>query len=162
VLTAARKRAVGAEEVAATIASMTELNARAAEAIRPFEPNAVTDVTGFGLLGHAHEMADRSGVRIVLEAAVFPALPGAMFAARRGLTTGADERNREYVTGSVDLDGLSDDLAALAFDPQTSGGLLVSFPSERAAVVTAAFDAEGLFLARVGRVQEGSGVEVVS
>jgi selenide, water dikinase len=162
VLTAARKRAIVGEEVAATIASMTELNARAAETVRPFEPNAVTDVTGFGLLGHAHEMAERSGVRIVLEAADFPALPGAMFAARRGLTTGGDPRNREYVAGTTELGGLSDDLAALAFDPQTSGGLLVSLPSERAAVVTATFADADLFLAQLGRVEEGSGVEVVS
>jgi selenide, water dikinase len=162
VLTAARKQAVGEEEVAAATASMSELNARAAEAIRPFEPNAVTDVTGFGLLGHAHEMAERSGARFVLDAASLPALPGAILAARRGLTTGGDQRNRDYVAGSVLLDGVADDVAALAFDPQTSGGLLVSIPSERAAVLGAAFDAEGLFLALVGRVEEGSGVEVVS
>jgi selenide,water dikinase len=162
VLTAARKRAVGEEEVAAAVSSMTELNARAAEAIRPFEPSAVTDVTGFGLLGHAHEMAERSGVRIVLDAEAFPALPGALAAARRGLTTGGDQRNREYGAGAVDLDGLPDELAALAFDPQTSGGLLISLPPERSAVLAAAFEAEGLFLARVGHVEEGSGVKVVS
>jgi selenide, water dikinase len=162
VLSAARKQAVGDEEVAAATAAMTELNARAAETLRPFEPNAVTDVTGFGLLGHAHEMAERSGVRIVLEAGSIPALAGAITAARRGLTTGGDQRNRDFVAGSVSFDGLPDDLAALAFDPQTSGGLFVSIPSERAAVLAAAFDAAGLFLALIGRVEEGSGVEVVS
>jgi selenide, water dikinase len=162
VLTAARKRAVGEEEVAAAVASMTELNARAAEAMRPLEPNAVTDVTGFGLLGHAYEMAERSGVSIVLDAEALPALPGALAAARRGLVTGGDQRNREYVAGAVDLDGLAEEVAALAFDPQTSGGLLVSLPPERSAVLAAAFDGDGLFLARVGRVEEGSGVKVVS
>jgi selenide, water dikinase len=161
VLTAARKRAVGEDDVATAIACMTELNAGAAEALRPFEPSAVTDVTGFGLLGHAHEMAEQSGVRLVLDGPAFPALPGAMLAARRGLTTGGDSRNRDYVAGSVELDGLSEDLAALAFDPQTSGGLLVSMPPERTAVLAAAFEADGLFLARVGRVEEGSGVKVV-
>jgi selenide,water dikinase len=162
VLTAARKRAVGEDEVAAAVASMIELNAQAAETLRPFEPNAVTDVTGFGLVGHAYEMAERSGVRIALEAASLPALPGAIAAARRGLKTGGDQRNRDYVAGSVTLEGLSDDLAALAFDPQTSGGLLISLPPERSAVLAARFDAEGLFLALVGRVEEGSGVEIVS
>jgi selenide, water dikinase len=161
VLTAARKRAVGEEEVAAAVDSMTELNARAAEAIRPLEPNAVTDVTGFGLLGHAYEMAERSGVSIVLEAEALPALPGALAAARRGLVTGGDQRNREYVAGAVDLGELAEEVAALAFDPQTSGGLLVSLPPERSAVLAAAFDGDGLFLARVGRVEEGSGVKVV-
>jgi selenide,water dikinase len=149
------------EEVAAAVESMTELNGRAAEALRPFEPSAVTDVTGFGLFGHAHEMAERSGVRIVLDAASLPALPGALAAARRGLKTGGDQRNREYVAGFLALDGLPDDLAALAFDPQTSGGLLISLPPERSAVLAASFQAEDLFLALVGRVEEGSGVEVV-
>jgi selenide,water dikinase len=162
VLTAARKRAVGDDDVAATLASMTGLNARAAEAIRPFEPSAVTDVTGFGLLGHAYEMAERSGVRIVLDGEAFPALPGAITAARRGLVTGGDQRNRDYVAGSVEMDALPDDLAALAFDPQTSGGLLVSMPSERTAVLAAAFEAADLLLAPVGHIEEGSGVKVVS
>jgi selenide, water dikinase len=162
VLTAARKRAVSEEDVAVAVATMTELNAGAAELIRPFEPSAVTDVTGFGLLGHVHEMAERSGVRIVLDAAALPALPGALGAARRGLMTGGDHRNREYVAGSVELDGLAADLAALAFDPQTSGGLLVALPAERSAVLAAAFEAEGRFLALVGRVETGSGVEVIS
>jgi selenide, water dikinase len=162
VLTAARKRVVGEEELQAAVVSMSELNERAAETLRPFEPNAVTDVTGFGLLGHAHEMAGQSGVRIVLDAASFPALPGALLAARRGLRTGGDQRNRDYVAGAVALDGLPDDLAALAFDPQTSGGLLVSLPPERSAVFAARCDAEGLFVALVGRVEEGSGVQVVS
>jgi selenide,water dikinase len=162
VLTAARKRATGEDELNAAVASMKELNGHAAETLRPFEPSAVTDVTGFGLVGHAYEMADRSGVRIVLEGESLPALPGAIAAARRGLRTGGDERNREYVAGSVALAGLRDDLAALAFDPQTSGGFLVSLAPERSAVLAAAFEAEGLFLALIGRVEEGSGVEVVS
>ena len=161
VLTAAHKRAAREEEVAAAVESMTELNGRAAEALRPFEPNAVTDVTGFGLFGHAREMAERSGVRIVLEAGSLPALPGALAAARRGLKTGGDQRNREYVAGYLSPDGLPDDLATLAFDPQTSGGLLVSLPPERSAVLAASFQEEDLFLALVGRVEEGNGVEVV-
>jgi selenide,water dikinase len=162
VLTAAHKRAVRDEELAAALTSMTELNARAAETLRPFKPSAVTDVTGFGLFGHAHEMAERSGVKLVLEGESLPALPGAIGAARRGLKTGGDQRNRDYVAAAVALDGLAEDLAALAFDPQTSGGLLVALPAEKGAVVTAAFEAEGLFLALIGRVEEGSGVEVES
>ena len=74
---------------------MTTLNAAAADVLRGFAPNAVTDVTGFGLFGHAHETAERSGVRIVLEAAAFPALHGALEAARAA-RTGGDPRNREF------------------------------------------------------------------
>ena len=137
---------------------MTELNGRAADALRPFEPSAVTDVTGFGLFGHAHEMAERSGARLLLDPAALPALPGALAVARRGLRTGGDLRNREFVAGAVELDGLSEELDILGFDPQTAGGLLVSIPAAKGAVLEAAFADAGLFLARIGRVDEGAGV----
>ena len=139
---------------------MAELNAAAADALRPFEPHAVTDVTGFGLFGHAHEVAERSGVRLVLDAGALPALPGAVEAAEAGVRTGGDGRNRDYAGPALDLDGLPERLAALGYDPQTSGGLLVSLPAERAALLAAEFSARGLFLARLGRVEEGSGVAV--
>ena len=141
---------------------MTELNRAAAEELRPFEPSAVTDVTGFGLFGHAHEVATRSGVRLVLEGGSIPVLDGALEVAERGVRTGGDARNREFVAGAVSLDGLPDALALVGFDPQTSGGLLVALPAERSAVLEATFVAQGLFLARVGRVEAGSGVVVES
>ena len=160
VLTAFRKGLVGAGEVEAAIASMTALNAAAAEALRPFEPSAVTDVTGFGLVGHAREMAERSGVQIVLEAEALPALPGAAGAAAAGVRTGGDARNREFGAGAATTNGADEALAALAYDPQTSGGLLVSLPASKGALLTAAFAAERLFLARVGRVEAGRGVDL--
>lgn len=158
VLTGARNDAVGAGELAEAARWMTELNDRAADALRPFEPNAVTDVTGFGLFGHARELAEQSGVRVVLEAGRLPALAGALAAARRGLRTGGDARNRDFAALALSLDGAPDELAALGFDPQTAGGLLVALPGEKAAVLEASFAAEGLFVARIGRVEEGSGV----
>ena len=158
VLTGVRKKVLGGGELDAAAAAMTQLNDRAADALRPFEPSAVTDVTGFGLLGHAHEVAERSGVRIVLDPAALPALPGALKVARRDLRTAGDFRNREFVAGSVELDGLPDELAALAFDPQTAGGLLVALPAAKGPVLEAAFEQAGLFLARVGRVEDGSGI----
>src|SRR6476620_9143704 len=72
----------------AAVAAMTESNREAADALRSFSPNAVTDVTGFGLLGHAHETAERSGVRIALDAHRLPALPGALELAAAGTRTG--------------------------------------------------------------------------
>jgi selenide,water dikinase len=158
VLTGVRKRVLGEGDLEAAAALMTELNDRAAEVLRSFEPSAVTDVTGFGLAGHAHEMAERSGVRIELDAAALPALPGALTVARRGLRTGGDLRNREFVAGAAGLDGLPVELGVLAFDPQTAGGLLVSLPANRSAVLEAAFSSAGLFLARIGRVEVGGGV----
>jgi len=141
---------------------MTTLNGPAAEVLRPFEPNAVTDVTGFGLLGHAHETAARSGVRIVLDARALPALPGALEAARAGIRTGGDPRNREFAAPHVDSDGVPDEVLALAYDAQTAGGLLVTLPAEKALSLEGEFRRAGLFLARVGSVEEGSGVRLTA
>src|SRR5579884_3240701 len=138
---------------------MTTLNAAAADALRPFSPNAVTDVTGFGLFGHVHEMASRSGVRIVLEARAMPALGGALEAAQAGVRTGGDRRNREYAP--VEADGVGEAFLALGYDAQTAGGLLVSLPRDKALSLESEFRARDLFVARVGRVEEGSGVAVV-
>jgi selenide, water dikinase len=137
---------------------MTTLNDGAAQALRPFSPHAVTDVTGFGLLGHAHETAERSGVRIRLDASSLPALDGALEAARAGVRTGGDPRNREFAGGHVESDGVPEELLALAYDAQTAGGLLVTLPADKSLSLEAEFERAGLFLARVGRVEEGTGV----
>jgi selenide,water dikinase len=158
VLTGVRKKVLGEEDLEAVAVVMTELNDRAAEAVRAFEPSAVTDVTGFGLFGHAYEMAERSRVRIVLEPASFPAIPGALTVAARGLRTGGDQRNREFVGGAAEFGGLPEELGLVGFDPQTAGGLLVSLPAEKRAVLEASFADAGLPLARIGRVVEGTGL----
>ena len=75
-----------------------------------------------------------------------------------GVRTGGDSRNRDFAAAHVDTSGAADDLVAVAYDPQTSGGLLIALPAEKAAVLSAAFDARGLFLARIGRVEAGAGV----
>ena len=141
----------------AAVAAMLDLDRDAADTLRPYQPNAVTDVTGFGLLGHAHELAARSGVRAILEADALPALPAALELARDGVRTGGDRRNREFAGAHVECDA-SEASEALAYDPQTAGGLLVSLPAERGAVLEASFAANGLMLARIGRVEAGSGV----
>jgi len=160
VLAAAAKGLLGEEETGEAARRMTELNDRAAEALRGFEPSAVTDVTGFGLFGHAHEVAERSGVCIELDAGALPALPGALAAAAQGVRTGGDTRNRDFAAAAVELDGTPDDVAALGYDPQTAGGLLVTLPAAKGPVLAAHFAAEGLFLADVGRVVDGTGVRV--
>jgi selenide,water dikinase len=137
---------------------MTTLNAAAAEVLRPFAPNAVTDVTGFGLFGHAHEMAVRSGVRIRLDAQALPALTGALEAARDGVRTGGDRRNREYAP--VEADGVAEEILALGYDAQTAGGLLVSLPADKALSLESEFRARDLFIRRIGRVEEGTGVSI--
>src|SRR5438874_8182933 len=116
VLAGHTKGVVGDDELAAAVRAMTTLNGAAADVLRPFEPNAVTDVTGFGLLGHSYETAERSGVRIRLEAASLPALDGALEAARAGVRTGGDPRNRDFAGPHVESEGLPDDLLALGYD----------------------------------------------
>ncbi len=143
--------------LSAAVDAMLELSRDAAEALRPFQPNAVTDVTGFGLLGHVHELASRSGVRAIVEAEALPALPGALELAREGVRTGGDRRNREFAGPHVESTA-DDAREALAYDPQTAGGLLVSLAAERGAVLEASFQAGGLELARIGRIERGTGV----
>jgi selenide,water dikinase len=143
----------------AAIETMSELNRDAADALRPFVPNAVTDVTGFGLLGHAYETALRSGVRIALDAEQLPALPGALELATEGVRTGGDRRNREFAESHV-TSTASPELEALAYDPQTAGGLLVTLASDKRAVVEATFAGAGLPLYVVGRVEPGEGVSL--
>ena len=157
VLQAQRDGVAPAGALEAAIDSMLELNLEAADVVRAFEPSAVTDVTGFGLLGHAHELASRSSVRVVLVAGALPALPGALELAAAGVRTGGDRRNREFAGEHVEsaADGVAE---ALAFDPQTAGGLLVSVPGERAAVLEATLADAGIVAARVGHVETGSGV----
>jgi selenide,water dikinase len=97
-------------------------------------------------------------VCIVLDPASFPALPGALAVARRGLRTGGDLRNREFVAGAARIEGLAEELGTLGFDPQTAGGLLISLPAEKGAVLEAAFANAGLPLACIGQVVEGTGL----
>lgn len=141
----------------AAIAAMLELDRDAAEVLRAFAPNAVTDVTGFGLLGHVHELASRSGVRAVVDSEALPALPGALELAESGVRTGGDRRNRDFAGPHVESHA-REALETLAYDPQTAGGLLVSLPEDRGAVLEANFASRGLFVARIGQVEAGDGV----
>jgi selenide,water dikinase len=157
-LHAARQGRRDEEGLAEAARTMTSLSRDAADALRPFEPHAVTDVTGFGLLGHSHEVAHASGVRVVLEADRLPLLAGAREAAGAGVRTGGDARNREFAATHVDTGTTAEELVAVAYDPQTAGGLLIALPAEKAAVLEAAFAARELFVRRIGRVEAGAGI----
>jgi selenide, water dikinase len=146
----------GLADPAEAVRWMRTLNRDAAEALRVFAPSAVTDVTGFGLLGHAHEMASRGGVRIALDADRLPALPGALESARAGVSTAGTRANRDY--GAAEVGEVDPAVVELAYDPQTAGGLLVSLPRDRGPALEAEFARRGLLLARVGAVEAGAGV----
>ncbi len=115
--------------VEAATASMRASNREAATELAGLEhgPHACTDVTGYGLLGHAAEVAERSGVALAIDLARLPLLPGAVEAAEAGIRTGGDARNRDAVAGLVEPRGdLAPAREAVAYDPQTSGGLLAT------------------------------------
>jgi selenide,water dikinase len=141
---------------------MTALNRHPSHIVRESGASALTDITGYGLLGHAYEMAVASGAGIRIEAAKAPVLPGALQYADQGILTGGAGRNRTYLADKVRIIGdVPEPLEHVLFDPQTSGGLLLALPRRRAADAEAAFAAAGLLLWRVGEVVEGEGVEVV-
>jgi selenide, water dikinase len=150
----------GTQQLERAVRWMRTLNKDAADVLRSLAPNAVTDVTGFGLFGHAHEVSERSGVRIRLESERFPAIDGALDLARSGIRTSGDPRNREFAGPHLQLGEIPEALDVLGFDPQTAGGLLVSVPAERGPTLEAEFAARRLFLRRIGMVEEGSGVVV--
>jgi selenide,water dikinase len=146
----------GIADLAPAVGWMRTLNRAAADALRTFSPNAVTDVTGFGLLGHAHEMASRSGVRLRVEAGALPALPGALDAARAGVSTAGTTNNKAFAV--AEIGEVAPELVELAYDPQTAGGLLVSLPRDKGPALEAEFARADLFLARIGVVEAGSGL----
>lgn len=108
--------------------SMSSLNAIASRAALAIAARCATDITGFGLLGHASHIARASGVTLRIRAARVPILPGAREAAKRGVHTGGAERNLAYLEPMVDWGSASDTDRILMIDPQTSGGLLVAMP----------------------------------
>jgi selenide,water dikinase len=147
--------------LAESIEWMRTLNGPVADVLKLAWPSAVTDVTGFGLFGHGHEMAERSGVRIVLDAERLPALAGALETAARGVRTGGDARNRDFAGPHVALArDVPEELVALGYDPQTAGGLLVSLPAEKGPSLEAELHARDLFVRRIGSVERGAGVVV--
>lgn len=118
------------------IDGMRTLNKRAAESLHEVRHavHAVTDVTGYGLAGHGWEMADRSGVSLIIDTANLPLYDGALRIAETGHRTGGDVRNRQYVEGHF-TSFTSDALTAICFDPQTSGGLLAAVSPDVAHVL---------------------------
>jgi selenide, water dikinase len=160
IMTGHKQGAIGTQQLERAVGWMKTLNKGAADALRSLNANAVTDVTGFGLFGHVHEMAERSGVQILLESERFPAIDGALDLARKGIRTSGDPRNRDFAGRHLTLKGVPEAFVALAYDPQTAGGLLVSIPAPQGPVLEAEFAERRLFLRRIGSVEEGAGVVV--
>jgi selenide,water dikinase len=171
--TAIKKKAATPSWVDAAVASMTTLNKKAAEVIsggvgpglRPggaeqssaanlrFAVHAMTDVTGFGLIGHSREIALASRVSLRFHANRIPLLEGALECVRAGHIPGGLKANREFAEGVVRYeDGISDEIRAILFDPQTAGGLLISVASEDASELSQALNTAGVPAVEIGEV----------
>jgi selenide, water dikinase len=155
--TAIKKGVAERAWVDAAIQSMTTLNKRAAEVISDgeFGVHAMTDVTGFGLIGHARELAFASEVALRLYVSKIPLIEGAIQCVRNGHIPGGLTNNRDFAECQVHYDeGISEDLKALLFDPQTAGGLLVS--ATEGSRLSEALNAAGIPAAQVGAVLPNS------
>jgi len=147
--TALKRGIASPESVEASTASMLTLNRAACEAMLRFDVHGCTDITGFGLIGHAREMAVASGVTLEIETRAVRPLPGALEAIRAGALPGGLKNNRDFASCSVEF-GREIDPAVLdlLYDPQTSGGLLISLPEADAVQLVDALPGA----VRIGRV----------
>jgi selenide,water dikinase len=152
--TALKRGALSDRAYAAAVETMSTLNRAASEAMLQFEVHAATDVTGFGLLGHAFEMAHGSDVTLRIGAALLPLLPEVADHVERGHLTGGCRRNRRYLEGKIELSpSLAAPLVEAAFDPQTSGGLLIAVAERDARALLEALRAAGASVAcEIGEV----------
>ncbi len=151
-----------AAAVDAAVESMLALNRAAAEALCavPGRVHACTDVTGFGLIGHATEMAAASGARVVIEAAAVPLLTGARDLVE-GNQAGGMRTNESYFPAALARRGGVDrELLWLFYDPQTSGGLLAAVSPESAETVSAELVSRGVLAAQIGRVERFNGTRI--
>ena len=148
VIATALKKGIAKEgDVEAAVESMLKLNRQACEAMLRLDVHGCTDVTGFGLLGHAREMACASGVTLEIDPKAVQFLPGAVESARQGAIPGGLKNNREFVAECVEGASEFDDLL---YDPQTSGGLLIALAEGDAAALERSY--EGAY--RIGQVIE--------
>ena len=138
VISTALKRGVASDtHVEAMVESMTRLNATAGEAIGRYDVHAATDITGFGFLGHAREMASSSDVGLEIDHGRLKFLPGALEYAQQKIFPGGQKNNRDFAESAVETDpSIPEEIEGLLYDPQTSGGLLISVaPSDTVALV---------------------------
>lgn len=157
VTTASKKRQCPEAVYSRAVASMTQLNAVGRDALRHAGgAHGLTDITGFGLVGHAAELADASGVTVALDVSALPIIEGVMDLAVPAYFTRASRTNREYVEGRILIDEAADRTKQeFAFDAQTSGGLLISVDPDRCApLIEALHDRGALAAAVVGVVED--------
>ena len=162
ITTALKGEVADPAHVAAAVEIMKKLNRDAARLIQQVGVHACTDVTGFALLGHGYEMAERSEARLRFYLEKLPFLEGAQQYGKDNLFPGGSCRNQSAYEQWVDFaPGISEEMQLLLFTPETSGGLLVAIPPERLEMLTTLFAEEGQPRWIVGEVVEGEGVGVI-
>ena len=141
--------------IEAATKSMTTLNRAAAAVVAEShaDVHSMTDVTGFGLVGHAREMALGSGVGLVIHSAAVPLIPGALECVRAGFVPGGLKANRDFAECLVGYaDGVADDRKTMLFDPQTAGGLLISVAGKDCAGLVGGLQARGVAAVEIGEI----------
>ena len=162
VTTGLMRDTAGPEEVAAATESMMRLNAAAAELAGSARATATTDITGFGLLGHLAEMTESGDVAARVRFGDLPWLPGAERLGAAMTFPGGAHDNRGHFGDRVRFaDGLEEWQQLLCFSPETSGGLLMAVPPDRAAAAMAAAEPLGLGLRAIGEIAAGNGIDLL-
>lgn len=163
ITTAQKNEAVQPDDIATAIASMSTLNRDGARALRTLGDalHACTDITGFGLLGHAIEMADQSALALHVTVGNVPVLPGARRYASAGFTPGGTQRNADYFTARVTFgSSVTGEDRLILFDPQTSGGLLAAIDPMSLAQAESALTSAAVRYAVIGHAESGAGILV--
>jgi selenide,water dikinase len=161
VTTALKNERAAQNDVDAAVASMSRLNRDASRLARKHDAHGLTDITGYSLLGHGHEMAHLSGVDFEIDFSALRWLPGAQDYAQQGIFPGGMGRNRDYFGKWVSFEGLEDYEQGLLFDPETSGGLLIALPAAGANALLEELLMDGDNAAIIGNVVSGSGNIVI-
>jgi selenide,water dikinase len=161
ITTAAKGDAADPAHLEEAVQSMLRLNRQAADLAQRVTFHAMTDITGFALLGHGYEMASQSGVRLRFFFDRLPFLPGAVEYAEEWLFPGGSCNNQRTYERHVSFDGLEEEMQMLLFTPETSGGLLIALPPSEASRLEALCREAGQAVWRVGEVVAGEGIEVV-
>jgi selenide,water dikinase len=161
ITTAAKGDAASPSDIAAATDCMKKLNRQAAQLIQKTGVRACTDVTGFALLGHACEMAEKSGVHLTFHLDRIPFLPGAKTYADDGLFPGGSSRNRQFYARHVEFaPGISEEMRLLLFTPETSGGLLVAISPDKIDVAKSLFKEANHPFWIIGEASAGKGIHI--
>ncbi len=162
ITTANRKQRISHEEMIEAAKVMATLNKLGAEAMVAAGANAATDVTGFGLVGHAHNVARASGVALAFNTESLPLYPRALELARDGILSGGSARGQQAIGKDVESkSGVDPALVKLVFDAETSGGLLIAIPKDRAGKLEAELKKREVPVCRVGQVVPNDGHLVI-